>query len=97
MAVLVHGLKHFVNISEIEPFVSLVDRDGPPLALSLLGLSDAEVEAQVRVRRDALPSGVIVSHGKIRGRRCRRCLPQGPRERESQMCRFFPPYPRGIV
>jgi choline dehydrogenase-like flavoprotein len=54
VAVLVRGLKHVVRVSEIEPFASLVDRDGPPLDLGLLSLSDAELEAQVRLRVETL-------------------------------------------
>ncbi|KAF8484414.1 hypothetical protein JB92DRAFT_3131486 [Gautieria morchelliformis] len=54
MAILVRGLRHLVRISEIEPFASLLDRDGPPLDLSLRGLSDADLEAQVRLRIETL-------------------------------------------
>ena len=54
IAVLVRGLKHIIRISEIEPFASLLDREAPPLDLSLRGLSDAELEAVVRQRVETL-------------------------------------------
>ncbi|KAF8523221.1 alcohol oxidase [Gautieria morchelliformis] len=54
LAIFVRGLRHVVDISEIEPFASVLDRDAPPLDLTLRGLSDAELEEEVRQRIETL-------------------------------------------
>jgi choline dehydrogenase-like flavoprotein len=50
----VRGLRHVVDISEIEPFASVLDHDAPPFDLALRGLSDAELEEEVRQRIETL-------------------------------------------
>ncbi|KAF8582803.1 GMC oxidoreductase [Ramaria rubella] len=62
MATLVRGLKHILHVAHTEPFASLLDysvmatptNPTPSLDLSLQGLSDTELEAQVRLRVETL-------------------------------------------
>ncbi|KAF8527456.1 GMC oxidoreductase [Hysterangium stoloniferum] len=55
MAVLVRGLRHILRVAETEPFASILERSqGEMLDLSLIGLSDEELEEQVRLRIQTL-------------------------------------------